>query len=166
MAARAMVQWQPDTYRTRDLVYRSLQLNPNSAIAMATAAQIEASMGYPKKALEFLVRAERLSPRDPRGWYITWVMSLAHFMEGQFAEAATAARKSLNLNPRSTLALRLLAASLAQQGELGHAAEVMREMREIEPELTLTKLRSRLMHFKEDFWQEYSRALRLAGLPQ
>jgi len=166
MAARAMVQWQPDTYRTRDLVYRSLQLNPNSAIAMATAAQIEASMGYPKKALEFLVRAERLSPRDPRGWYITWVMSLAYFMEGQFAEAATAARKSLNLNPRSTLALRLLAASLAQQGELGRAAEVMREMREIEPELTLTKLRSRLMHFKEDFWQEYSRALRLAGLPQ
>ena len=102
MAARAMLMWQPDTHSTRDLVYRSLQLNPNSAIAMATAAQIEATMGYPKKAIEFLLRAERLSPRDPRGWYITWVMSLAYFMDGQFAEAATVAKKSLNQNPRST----------------------------------------------------------------
>jgi TolB-like protein len=166
MAARAMLQWQPDTHRTKDLVYRSLQLNPNSAIAMATAAQIEASMGYPKKALDFLVRAERLSPRDPRGWYITWVMSLAYFMEGLFADAVSAAKKSLNQNPRSTLALRLLAASLAKQGELKLAAEVMRQMREIEPQLTLTKLRTRLMHFQEDFWQEYSAALRLAGLPE
>jgi predicted Zn-dependent protease len=113
MAARAMFHWRPDTYRTRDLIYRSLQLNPNSAIAMATAAQIEASMEHPKKALEYLVHAERLSPRDPRGWYITWVMSLAYFMDGQFAEAATAAKKFLNQNPRSTLAQRLLAARRA-----------------------------------------------------
>jgi hypothetical protein len=42
----------------------------------------------------------------------------------------------------------------------------MREMRSIEPQLTLTRLRSRLMHFHEDFWQTYSEALRLAGLPQ
>ncbi len=166
MAARAVFQWQPDTHRTKDLVYRSLQLNPNSAIAMATAAQIEASMGQPKKALDLLVRAERLSPRDPRGWYITWVMSLAYFMEGLFADAVSAAKKSLNQNPRSTLALRLLAASLAKQGELKLAAEVMRQMREIEPQLTLTKLRTRLMHFQEDFWQEYAAALRLAGLPE
>jgi TolB-like protein len=166
MAARATMQWRPDMYRTRELVYRSLRLNPNSAIAMATAAQIEASMGDPHKALDLLARAERLSPRDPRGWFITWVMSLAYFMEDRFAESAAAAKKSLNHNPRSTLALRLLAASLAKQGDLDGAAEVMREMRSIEPQLTLTRLRSRLMHFQEDFWQKYSEALRLAGLPQ
>jgi TolB-like protein len=166
MAARATIQWQPDTYRTRELVYRSLQLNPNSAIAIATAAQVEASTGHPGKALDLLARAERLSPRDPRGWFITWVMSLAYFMEGRFAESAAAAKKSLNRNPRSTLALRLLAASLARQGELDRAAEAMREMRSIEPQLTLTRLRARLMHFEEDFWQEYSEALKLAGLPQ
>src|SRR5262249_47913035 len=106
----------------------------NSAIAMATVAQIEASMGNPHKALHLLARAERLSPRDPRGWFITWVTSLAYFADERFAESTAAAKKSLNHNPHSTLALRLLAASLARQGDLNRAAEVMHEMRSIEPQ--------------------------------
>ena len=44
--------------------------------------------------------------RQPRSVPV-FLMSLAYFMDGQFAEAAAAAKKSLNQNPRSTLALRL-----------------------------------------------------------
>jgi hypothetical protein len=37
---------------------------------------------------------------------------------------------------------------------------------DIEPQLTVTKLRGRLMTFPEDIWREYSAALRQAGLPE
>jgi hypothetical protein len=36
----------------------------------------------------------------------------------------------------------------------------------IEPQLTLTKLRGRLMFIEEKNWHNYAAALRLAGLPE
>jgi TolB-like protein len=166
MAARAILHLQGDAHRARDLAHLSLQLNPNSAIGMAIAARIEASLGNTAEALDLLIRAERLSPRDPRGWYMAWVKGLAYFIERRFDDAASAARKSLNQDPRSAISLRLLSASFAKQGQLNRASEVMREVLDIDPQLTLTKLRARLMTFPEDVWREYSSALRLAGLPE
>ena len=42
----------------------------------------------------------------------------------------------------------------------------MREVLSIEPQLTVTKLRPRLMFIEEKIWNDYSAALRLAGLPE
>ena len=69
-------------------------------------------------------------------------------------------------NPRSAYALRFVAASLAKQGRLDHAAAAVREVLSIEPQLTVTKLRPRLMFIEEKIWNDYSAALRLAGLPE
>ena len=69
-------------------------------------------------------------------------------------------------NPRYTGPLRNLVASLVKQGRLDNAAEVVREVLNIEPQLTLTKLRARSMYMEENIWNDYSAALRLAGLPE
>ena len=58
--------------RLKDLVYRSLFL-----ITLTIAAWIEAMTGYPAKALELLDRGQRLSPRDPTGWFMAVVLALA-----------------------------------------------------------------------------------------
>ena len=42
----------------------------------------------------------------------------------------------------------------------------MREVLNVEPQLTLTKLRARLMFMEEEIWHDYAAALRLAGLPE
>ena len=84
-----------DAHRAKQLADRSLQLNPNSAIALAIAAWIEVGMGNWAKALELARRAERLSPRDPRGWFIATVMGLAHFHAGQFDEAESLPQKGI-----------------------------------------------------------------------
>jgi hypothetical protein len=68
--------------------------------------------------------------------------------------------------PRFPLALRTLAASLARQGEVNEAAAVLRENLAIEPGLTLTALRARLMFMDEGFWNRYAQGLRAAGLPE
>jgi TolB-like protein/predicted nucleic acid-binding protein len=166
MAGYAILRFQMDQPRARELVHHSLKLNPNSAIALAIAGEMEANSGNTRQALELLFRAVRLSPRDPRGWFITSKMAWAYHVGGQFEEAITAANKVLNQNPRSAYALRFLAASLAKQGRLKHAAEAIQEVLDIEPQLTLTKLRARLMFIEENVWSNYSAALRLAGLSE
>ena len=45
------------------------------------------------------------------------------------------------------------------------AANVLQDMLEIEPQLTLAKLRSRLVGIDEDVWSKVADGLRLAGLP-
>jgi TolB-like protein/Flp pilus assembly protein TadD len=155
-----------DPQRARELLNRSLQINPNSAIALATAAWNEVMLGNPARAFELLQRAERLSPRDPRAWYMASAAAFAHFVAGQFEEAVRCAERALAHNPRFTRTLRVLAASLARLGRMDSAAQVMREVLKIEPHLTLTKLRWRLRHMDESVLNQFSAALRLAGLPE
>jgi TolB-like protein/Tfp pilus assembly protein PilF len=166
MAAYTIRQLGKDPQRSRDLAYRSLHLNPNSAIALTIAAWTETALSQPDKALQLLQRAERLSPRDPRAWFMAAATSFAHFELGQYTEASECAKRAAAQNPRSAIVLRLLAASLAMVGERGQAAEVIKELLKIDPQLTIAKQRARLSFLPEAVWQSYAEGLRLAGLAQ
>jgi len=166
MAAYAIRELGPDPYRAKDIAYRSLHLNPNSAIALTIAAFIEAPLANPGKALQLLQRAERLSPRDPRAWFMATAAALAHLVDADYEGAVLCAKRALAQNPRFAMALRLLAASLAKIGELDQAAETMQKMLEIEPQLTLSKLRARLTFMPQSIWTNLAEGLRLAGLPE
>jgi hypothetical protein len=93
-------------------------------------------------------------------------MAHAHYIAGQFDEPVTRAKKALAQNPRFAIALRYLAASLAKLGKSEDTAEVMRDIRRYEPQLTLSLLRKRLMFMEESVWQKFADGLRLAGLPE
>jgi TolB-like protein/tetratricopeptide (TPR) repeat protein len=166
MAAYAVMLLAMDTPRAKELAYRSLLLNPNSSIALTLAANLETHSGNPAKGLEMLRRAERLNPRDPRAWIRIYGVANAHFMEGRFEEATFWAKKALAQNPRYAPSLRVLAASLAKLGQKDKAAEAVREMLKLEPQLTLSKMRGRSMHFDESVWNKLADGLRLAGLPE
>jgi TolB-like protein/DNA-binding winged helix-turn-helix (wHTH) protein/Tfp pilus assembly protein PilF len=167
MAAYAVLNLQPDAPRARELAYRSLELNPNSAIALGMAGRAELHSGNTSKALELLYRAERLSPREPRGWFITAGIAVAYFHEGRFDEAIAACRRTLNLNPRQAGLLRTLAACLVKQGRQSEAAEVARKVLEADPQLTLTRLGARAIYLMNSkTWNEFSAALRIAGIPE
>ena len=167
MAAFAVLRLQMDARRASELAYRSLQLNPNSAVALSVTGRIEASLGNTDRALELLQRAERLSPRDPRGWFITGGgTAYTYFQAARYEEAVAAARSALIHNPRFTVALRNLAASLVRLNRLDEARKAMGDLRAIEPQLTLKSLRERMLNVEDHLWQDYSDALRLAGLPE
>ncbi len=155
-----------DTTRAKELANRSLAINPNSAMALNLLAWIETCDAHPQKGLELFRQAERLSPRDPRGWFISTGLAAAHFFEGRFDEAALGAEKALVRNPRFAIALRFLAASLARQGEEEKANVAIRKVLDMEPDLTLTKLRTRLMFMSDWCWTRFSDGLRAAGLPE
>jgi TolB-like protein len=166
MAAYAVWRLAQDAQRAREFAYLSLQLNPNSAIALAIAAWTEASLANTAKAFELCRRAERLSPRDPRGWMIATSSGIAHFIEGSYGEAAVCFQKALVHNPRFTIALRDLAASYAMLGDTAKAAAVIQELLKIEPGLTLSKVRARTRLYDEGPSKAFAEGLRIAGLPE
>jgi tetratricopeptide (TPR) repeat protein len=127
---------------------------------------IEAILVEPEKALEHLRRADRLSPRDPRTWFINTGMGMAHFIAGHYDEAIVWNKKALAQNPRSAVALRVLAASLASMGQKDRAGEAIRELLKIEPHLTISSLGARMKMQDKSVWSKFSEALRLAGLPE
>jgi TolB-like protein/class 3 adenylate cyclase len=165
MAAYAGRSFGMEQDRARELLDRSLRLNPNSAMALTIAAWNQ-TFQNPVAALELLRRAERLSPRDPRAWVMDATRAFAYFVGGQFEDAAAAAKKGLAQNPRSARALRLLAASLARLGQLDNAAAAIQELLAIDPHITISRVRQRLRHWPESVWNSYSEGLRLAGLPE
>jgi len=166
MVAYAIRRFAKDTRRAKELAYRSLLLNSNSAIALAIAGWMEAMTANPEKALELLRRAQRLSPRDPRGWFMASAVALAHFAADRYEDAAAASREALDQNPRFAQAQRMLAASLAMLGRRERAAEIVQEVLKMEPQLTLTRLRARLRGMDERIWSKWAEGLRIAGLPE
>jgi TolB-like protein/Flp pilus assembly protein TadD len=166
MAAYAVWRLQTDAPRAREFAYRSLELNPNSAIALALAGRIEHSLGNGGKALELLGRAKRLSPCDPRAWIMTTGLAIAYFSEGRFYDALSAAKSALSENPRSIVALRISAATLAKLGRQSQAADAVRELLDIDPHMTISKVRAQKYYIEGAWWDEYLAALRLAGLPE
>lgn len=167
MAAYAVWRLAQDAERAKELANRSLRFNPNSAITLAISAWTEQTMGQFGKAIKLFHRAERLSPRDPRGWLIATGLASAHFYEGHFDEAAAWAEAALVQNPRFTIALRVLAASLARLGRREKAATVVKELLNIEPQFTLAELRARVRSLGGTPWgNAFLDALRLAGLPE
>jgi Flp pilus assembly protein TadD len=133
---------------------------------MATAGRIELNLGNIGNALALLLRAERLRPRDPRGWFITLGIAAGYLQTGRFDEAISSCRSTLNQNPRNTMVLRMLAACLVKQGRKSEAAQVAREVLALEPQLTLAKLRARSAFMNTEFWNEYLAALQGAGIPE
>ena len=155
-----------NTERAKELAYHSLQLNPNSAIALAMAGRTETHTGNATKALELLFRAERLSPREPRGWFITIGIAAAYMNAGRFDEGISACRRALNQNPGNAMVLRMLAASLVIQGQQNEALQVGREVLAIEPQLTLTNLRARGAYVDKTLANKILAALRVVGIPE
>jgi TolB-like protein len=166
MTAWAVRQLAMDGPRSRELASRSLLLNPNSAIAVAIAGWTEVAADNAPKGLELFRRAQRLSPRDPKGWFFAAGVAHGHYLEGNLEEAALWARKALVQKPQFAIAQRYLAASLAKLGQREQASQVMADILKNEPQLTLRLLRSRLMFLHESGWEKFSDGLRLAGLPE
>jgi len=163
----ALASWQLgfDTKRAKDLAYRSLESNPSSATALTIAGWIEAYSGNYGSGRELLVRSQRLTPLDPRAWFTASGLAIVCLGEKRFEEGGDWARKALAQNPRYTVAMRLLAANLAHLGETDVAAGAVADMLRVEPDLTIRKLRARLMFMHDSLWQTLSRGLTRAGLP-
>jgi TolB-like protein/Flp pilus assembly protein TadD len=152
--------------RARELFSRSLLINPNSAMALTLAGWIETMCGNQPAGRDMVSRAERLNPRDPRGWLMAGVMAIAAVIDENYAEAVRWAERALSQNRRFAVALRVLAVALVKLGQQDRAEKAVQELLEIEPELTISNFFERIPVPLESMAKTYADALRAAGLPE
>lgn len=89
-----------DVHGGRAALDKATRLNPNLSIALAYHSIALAITGEPKAAIEDADRALRLSPVDPNRYLAFAGILIAKIVLGEYDEAANAATKVIEANPR------------------------------------------------------------------
>jgi tetratricopeptide (TPR) repeat protein len=110
-------------------------------------------------------RAQRLSPRDPRGWFTSGAMAIAAIADESYPDALQWAEKALMQNRRFAVALRVLIVALVKLGQQDRAGKIARELLDVEPELTISGFFRRIPFPRGTMATSYAEALRAAGVP-
>jgi TolB-like protein/class 3 adenylate cyclase len=148
------------------LITQALALNPNLAWAWLFSGWAKASLGEPETAIEHVTHAMLLSPNDPQRFSFHTALGFAHWAAGHYTQALAFAEAATRERPGFVLPRCITAASAALAGQLEAAERAMAALRQLDPDLCLSNLRSlQPIRRPEDFarWEE---GLRLAGLPE
>jgi TolB-like protein/Tfp pilus assembly protein PilF len=149
-----------------ELFARSLSINSNSVMALALGGWIEIMRGNQAAGRTMIDRARRLNPRDPRGSFTSAAMAIASIGEENYPEAVSWAEKALMQNRRFAAALRVLIVALIKLGQNDRATAIAKELRGIEPELTISGFFKRIPFPRDAMATDYAEALRAAGVPE
>jgi TolB-like protein/tetratricopeptide (TPR) repeat protein len=112
---------------------RALILSPSSAFALSMGSIVQAHAGKAERAIEWAERAVRLSPIDMLTFTSYNALAMSNFQLGHYQEAANAARRAVQSNPKNSSTHRFLAAALAKLGELEAAEAAARQALALEP---------------------------------
>jgi TolB-like protein/class 3 adenylate cyclase len=110
---------------------KAIRLNPNLAIALAYRSIALALTGEPQAAIEDATKALRLSPVDPSGYLAVAGIMIARIVLNQYDEAAAAARKVIEMNPRFPMAYAWAIVAECGRGDKAQAELRFRQLAEL-----------------------------------
>ena len=148
------------------LVDRSLVINPNAVRAWAASGMLRSILADTSTAIEHAERAMRLSPLDTSMWVLYGILAIAHMQEQRYEDAASWARKSIRQHRYNLPAYHVLAASCIHRDRLDEAKETIRQLLELDPELTITRLQEIYPVADYKNLDSFLDGLRRAGLPE
>jgi tetratricopeptide (TPR) repeat protein len=144
---------------------RALEASPSSAIAWTRSSPTYSYIGDPKETIRRAEQGLRLSPFDPHVFLAHTALALAHYVGGEYEEAARWGRKAREENPQYTANLRLLAASLAAAGNVDEAREMGRALLVAAPAFQIDRFVEAYAIRDPERRDRLAHHLRLAGLP-
>ena len=148
-----------------DALEHALELNPSLAVTYCGLGDSLAYEGRLDEAIEQFDIAIKLSPHDPFRWAFFSYRSLAHLFRGEFTEAASWARKSVQIPNAQYWARAHLVAALGQLGNEDQARIALADLLKVKPEFSLAFAREHLFYLKRSEQIEvYVDGLRRAGL--
>ncbi len=165
MAHRAMAfvaLWQRDHERALAEAERAHELEPNDADCYDSLAGLCCFIGRPAEAVEHAKHSMRLNPHYTG--MAPFNMGHAHFLTGNYDEAADWFRRGLERNPNFLPNHALLAALHGLRGETEAAAKALAEARRLNPNLTMDAVGSRLPYTDPAVLGVLVKGLRAAGL--
>jgi len=112
-------------------------INPNDAFAQSFRGWILASVGRGEEGIDAIDLAFRLSPRDPRTYFLLNMRGYVYLYLGRHSEAGQAYRQSLNLYDGFFWAQIGYVVCLAMQGQMGEAKSALAEVKKGAPEFEL-----------------------------
>lgn len=116
---------------------QAYELNPNCTMTLMQRAAVLTSAGDPESAYEHLTRAIRSSPRDTWLGFMYAAKGFACYPLGRYEEGAAAIYQAIEREPHAPANNVILAACLAEMGDLdGAAAAVLSQCRISENYLT------------------------------
>ncbi|MCP4319955.1 MAG: tetratricopeptide repeat protein [Hyphomicrobiales bacterium] len=148
-----------------DALEHALELNPCLAVTYCGLGDSLAYEGRLDEAIEHFEVAIRLSPHDPFRWAFYSYRSLAHIFRGEFNDAASWARKSVQIPNAQYWARAHLVSALGHLGDEAQARESLEELKKVKPEFSIDFAKEHLFYLKrEDQIDMYLKGLKLAGV--
>lgn len=140
---------------------RALELDPNDADAWAMLSDKTVLSGRSTEAIEQIQKALRLNPHSP-GWY-WWVLGQAEYAARQYGSAVDTLRKEETYR---TVSRRILAASLAQLGQIPEALREAELFMVSNPRFTISHWAAAQPFRDEATRDHFVDGYRKAGLPE
>ena len=144
---------------------RALALSNSSALALGFSAVTRAWRGESTIAIDQAEQALRLSPSDPMSNIRYMAIAIAHFAAGRFEEAAAAASRAIQANPRFSPPYWMRAAALANLGRIDDAEAVSQQLLRVQPQFTIGSITAAPFANRE-ILDALGNALRRVGLPE
>lgn len=153
------------------LVEQAIALNPNNAEAFRIGAVLHGFLGQVERAIDYHQRADRLNPLY-EGWNGNIGYLIAYFGVGAHREVLEWSARILRERPTSAPALRYRAASLALEGRIEEARQIVGRILDLTPNYTISEVRR---HHEFDMNSPFKKpgvtealykGLRSAGLPE
>jgi len=121
-------------------IERCCAINPNDAFAQGIRGFVLGLNGRGEEGLDAADLAVRLSPRDPRAfWLLLWEAYVYAALE-RYEEAEQVARRSYRQNENFFWSSTILAIALAMQGKKEDAGKALAELKRVSPDFELQDL--------------------------
>jgi TolB-like protein/class 3 adenylate cyclase/Flp pilus assembly protein TadD len=157
------------TERAVEELERALAIDPNLAGAHAAKGWAKIVSGRAEDAEPHLLEALRLSPRDASSYMWFHFLGMAKAYLGEFAQALTWLRKSIDSNRNWPWGFFLLAACLAHLGRFDEARREVEAGLDVSPKFTLHRFRMGAQSDNPVHLAQRERiveGMRLAGVPE
>jgi adenylate cyclase len=145
-------------------VNRSVELAPNHASSIAVSAAILNKCGQPKRGIERIRKAMRLSPVHPP-WYLQ-NLGQAYRLLGEHDEAIKAYRELISRQPDILVGHISLAAIFGELNQLEQAVASAEEVLRINPEFSIKRYIGDLSYSNPAEVTRFAQGLRKAMLPE
>jgi len=143
----------------------AIRTNPNDSLAWLLKGTMHAFMGHGELAVDCTQRALRLTPLHPHRYFYDSLAATACNAAHRYEDGLILAQRSLRANRTHTSTLRSLAVAQWELGLEQDACKTVRELRRLEPTLTVATYLERTPAAPYSTGRQWSNALRKAGLP-
>ena len=127
-----------DRALAQEVFESALAVSPSAAWAYLWGALILGWGGDAERAIEWGERGIRLSPFDPWITAALHGISMGHFLNGRYDDAAKAARRAIRSKPGFSISHMFLAAALAKLGRMDEAKAAAERVLQLQPNFSST----------------------------